>query len=349
MKQRKLTRFGLTLAGLVIALITMLTAAASAEDFTIVVLPDTQKYACDVPCGSNSMIFDAQTRWIVNNKDALNIVYVAHVGDIVQHATNADEWRRAADAISRLEYPVATSLPDGIPYSIIRGNHDQESTYDYYNQYFGVWRFSGRGYYGGSFDGTDNNNSYTLFKADGMDFIVISLDYRPSRAVLKWADNLLRTHSNRRAIVVSHKITGTGNPSAFSWVGQTIYNALKSNPNLFLMLCGHVHGQGRRMDVFNNNAVYTLLADYQDYADGGSGFLRILHFWPEKNEIWVETYSPWLDQFETDPNGQFAFRYDMGGHSPALGATNPDGRLMWPGDFQERRQNGYSLEKQFNR
>ncbi len=337
MQQRKLTRLGLTLVGLVIALSIVVTAAASAEDFAIVVLPDTQKYACGLPCGSNSMIFESQTRWIVKNGDALNIAYVAHVGDIVQHPTDADEWRRAVEAMSRLEDPAATSLSDGIPYGVLRGNHDQESTYDYYNQYFGVRRFSGRSYYGGSFDGTDNNNNYTIFKAGGMDFIVINLEYRPGKAVLKWADNLLKTYGNRRAIVVSHKITGTGNPSAFSWVGQAIYDSLKSNPNLFLMLCGHEDGEGRRMDVFNNNTVYTLLADYQSYADGGDGFLRILHFRPEKNEIGVETYSPWLDRSETNPDGQFALRYGMGSHSTSSGVTNSDGKSVRSGYFQQPR------------
>ena len=30
-------------------------------------------------------IFTAQTQWIVNNKDARNIVFVTHEGDIVEH------------------------------------------------------------------------------------------------------------------------------------------------------------------------------------------------------------------------------------------------------------------------
>ena len=58
--------------------------------------------------------------------------------------------------------------------------------------------------------------------------------------------------------------------------------------------------------------MHTLLADFQDYPNGGNGFLRILHFSPEKNEIRVETYSPWLNQYETDSNSQFVLPYDMG-------------------------------------
>jgi hypothetical protein len=289
----------------------MTAVAASAEDFTIIGLPDTQNYSCGAPCGSSSTIFSAQTQWIVNNKETLNIAYVAHEGDIVEHATTAVEWDRASGAMSLLEDPVTTSLPDGIPYGVLRGNHDQESTYNYYNQHFGVGRFSGRSYYGGGFSGTNNNNNYGLFRASGMDFIVINLEYNPSAAVLSWADALLGTYSNRRAIVVSHDIINTGNPGAFSSAGQAIYNALKDNPNLFLMLCGHIHGEGRRVDVYNGNTVNTLLADYQSYANGGDGFLRILHFSPARNEITVETYSPSLAQYERDSNSQFILQYDM--------------------------------------
>ena len=164
MKQRNPARLVFTLAGLIlITLGAMTDVAVSAEDFTIIVLPDTQNYSCGASCGSSSAIFEAQIQWIVNNKEAMNIVYVAHEGDIVENATNAAEWDRADDAMSLLEDPVTTSLPYGIPYGVLRGNHDQDSTYNYYNQRFGVSRFSGRSYYGGSFNGTDNNNNYTLF------------------------------------------------------------------------------------------------------------------------------------------------------------------------------------------
>ena len=120
-----------------------------------------------------------------------------------------------SSALSLLEDPFTTSLPYGIPYGVLPGNHDQESTYDYYNQYFGVGRFSGRSYYGGSFSGTNNNNNYGLFSASGMDFIVINLEYNPSTEVLNWANALLGTYSNRRAIVVSHQIINIGNPGTF--------------------------------------------------------------------------------------------------------------------------------------
>jgi lysophospholipase L1-like esterase len=278
-------------------------SSESAEDFTIMVLPDTQMYSDNYP-----EIFQAQTQWIVDNKNTLNIVYVAHEGDIVEHAGDESEWINADNAMNLLD----TAM---IPYGVVPGNHDLPTTN--YNIYFGVSRFSGRSYYGGSYD-SDNDDNFTLFNAGGMDFVVVNLNYNnsaPSAAVLTWADGLLQTHSDRRAIVVSHSMLNTD--GSFTPAGTAIYTALKGNENLFLMLCGHNHGEARRTETYNGNTVEILLADYQSYTNGGDGFLRILEFSPDNDEIRVKTYSPTRNagagEYETDPNSQFALSYDMGG------------------------------------
>jgi hypothetical protein len=53
---------------------------SSLENFTIIVLPDTQYYSENYP-----WIFDNQTRWIIENIEKLNIVFVSHEGDLVQN------------------------------------------------------------------------------------------------------------------------------------------------------------------------------------------------------------------------------------------------------------------------
>src|SRR5262245_48929516 len=49
-------------------------------DFSIVVLPDTQYYTCACN-GADTATFRAQTEWIAANTGALDVAYVAHVGD----------------------------------------------------------------------------------------------------------------------------------------------------------------------------------------------------------------------------------------------------------------------------
>ena len=163
-------------------------------------------------------MFYAQTDWIITNRFSRNIAYVAQLGDCVESgdiksgSANLTEWRNATNALYRLENPLTTFLSNGIPYGVAVGNHDQEPNGDpdgtttYYNQYFGVPHFNGRlAYYGGHY-GTNNDNHYDLFSTSGMDFIAVYLEYdtNANPAVLAWANGLLQTNANRRAMVVSH-------------------------------------------------------------------------------------------------------------------------------------------------
>jgi hypothetical protein len=307
-----------------------------ASDFTVIALPDTQFYSRD-----RSPIFAAQTQWIVDNRNTMNIVHVAHLGDCVENGDSfTAEWDHAEAAMSLIEDPNTTGLLHGIPYGIAVGNHDQTPAGDpagnsttLYNTYFGESRFSGRTYYGGHF-GSNNDNHYSLFSAGGMDFIVVYLEYDPAAdpAVLVWADNVLKTHVGRRAIVVSHYLVEPGNPAPFGLQGRAIYDALKGNANLFLMLAGHRHGEGRRTDIFNGNAVHTVLSDYQGRTNGGDGWLRIMEFSPANNQIRVRTFSPTLNQFETDADSQFTLSYDMtpNPNLPPVTRVGPDQMIVLP-------------------
>lgn len=325
-------------------------------DFAIVALPDTQYYSAERFGGLKEM-FIAQTEWVITNRISRNIAYVAHLGDIVDSGDikgggpNLTEWRNATNAMYRLENPVRTQLAYGVPYGVAVGNHEQEPIGDangttiLYNQYFGFPHFNGRSYYAGRY-GTNNNNHFDFFSAGGLDFIVLYFEYdtNANPAVLAWGNEVLRTNAHRRAIVVSHYLGRPTTPSTFSPQGAAIYNALRTNANLFLMLSGHVDGEGSRVDTFNGRTVRTLVSDYQFRTNGGNGLMRILDFSPSNNVVVVTTYSPWTDEYETDADSEFFFSYNLqpgGSGSPgtpfALLATNagitPGGEaaFVWPG------------------
>ncbi len=296
------------------------------NDFTAIFFPDTQFYTSELNGGTNA-ILKSQCDWTVANKNALNIVYVNQLGDCVEHGDNSGndiEWKRADTAYKKLENPVTTSLPDGIPYGICVGNHDQSpqgnpsGTTTFYNQYFGETRFLGRNYYGGHY-GSNNDNSYQLFSSGGVDFINISLEYAEAitantslnASVLKWADSLLKVYTNRKAIVTSHWLINAD--ASWSGQGKMTYDSLKDNRNLFLMVCGHVPGgEAMRSDTYNDNTVYTILSDYQSWANGGNGYLRIFNFSPANNLALVKTFSTTLNLYQTDANSQFTIPYFHG-------------------------------------
>ncbi|GEM_PF-522266 len=287
-----------------------LNGTAPAPDFTIVALPDTQFYSESYPA-----IFQSEIDWIVNNHQERNIVYVTGLGDVVNVGTSDTQFRNATNALYRLENPVTTGLPEGIPYGVPVGNHD--SPYTLFNNYFGVSHFSGRSYYGGSYT-TGYQNHYDLFSAGGMDFIVLSLEYNAgaNSAIMSWANGVLQANADRRAIVVTHSLLQAGYnwPTPAAWStdgGTTIFPALANNPNVFLMLCGHNHGQGRRHEAVGDRFIDVLLSDYQSDVNGGNGFVRLMEFSPSNNVIRVTTYSPYTLGSKTDGDNQFTLEYAM--------------------------------------
>jgi len=282
-------------------------AVGPQEDFTIVVVPDTQNYLVGLGADDPSL-FKEQIDWIAANRAALNIVYVSHVGDIVFNYNdgNEDEWAHAADAMYRLEDPVTTGLAEGIPYGVLPGNHDitgLDSTV--YNQYFGPAHFAGRAYYGASATPGNNDNYYTLFEAGALRFLHFNIMWEADMDVVgPWMQTVAATYPDRLLFVTTHHACGPGNPSAFTATGQAIYDTLKSNPNFFMLQGGHQFGDGRRVDTFEGNEVHTILSNYQHLPNGGDGYLRLYRFSPSQGTIEATTYSPVLD---ANMDGESAF------------------------------------------
>lgn len=331
-------------------------ASGQGEDFMLVALPDTQFYTDEINGGTKEM-FIAQTEWVITNRVSQNIAYVAHLGDISNNgdtngsgAFNTTEWRHATNAMYRLENPLRTLLASGIPYGLAVGNHDLEpignanGTSIFYNQYFGISHFNGKPYYAGHY-GTNNNNHFDFFSAGGMDFIVLYFEYNndTSAPAIAWGNQVLQTNQHRRAIVVTHNFGNTSTPVNFSAQGAAIYNALKGNTNLFMMLAGHVTGSGSRVDTFNGNTIRTFVSDYQGWTNGGNGFMRMYTFSPSNNQVIAQTYSPVTDEYRTESNHEFFFNYNMqqpsGTNSSefnliGVSSNVPSGNLasiVWPG------------------
>jgi len=290
---------------------------ALGDEFTIVVLPDTQNY-CEFP--ENAHIFTEQTQWIVDNIGTRNIVFVTHEGDIVEHPSSMTEYDRARSSMSVLDPGLADlsdpMLPDPyVLYGVCPGNHDQPTgppPSGYYNEYFPYTHYESRelDWYGGHWPATGNDNNYQLFSAGGMDFVILHLEYNPGSDVITWADQALYDHADRMAIITTHAyLNGDGSRRA---EGSAIWDTLvQQNDNVYFVLCGHMQEEARRTDVVNGREVHQILADYQGRANGGDGWLRIMRFVPAEDTVYVDTYSPSLEQYETDGDSQFTLNLPM--------------------------------------
>ncbi|RYE77989.1 MAG: hypothetical protein EOO74_06000, partial [Myxococcales bacterium] len=308
-----------------------------ADDFTIVVLPDTQYYVDHDNDGKYRNHFYNQTKWIVANRKDYNIVAVIHNGDITDTGQAYEsEWKIADQAMTAIEDKAKTGLPDGIPFIMTVGNHDNKAkkggpsitgNTGFYNKYFGVKRYSGRAYYGGHY-GDRNDESYITFSAGGLDFVVVSYQYIEDdtayrKAATKWGRSVFDAHPDAFGIVNSHYIlTGGGN---FSNQGKALFQSVSTAKNVHLMTCGHVSDEEKRTDDDGGHPITSMLADYQGRAEGGSGYMRIWEFSPKNGTVNVRTYSPSLKKWETDSKSQFTIKVDLtgsgGAFTPVKGST----------------------------
>ncbi len=258
--------------------------------FTVVVMPDTQKYVEFYPRGIANQI-----EWICQNRDVLNCKFVVHEGDIVQNPGKAEEWEIADAAFKKL---------DGVvPYCFSIGNHDMDvgkRDKTLYRKVFPRERFAAMPTFGGS-QNEHADNTYHLFEVGDLKFMVITLEYDPKDPVLNWANDVVAQHPDRRVIVDTHSYL---NVNERNDQGKVIWDKfVRKHANIFLVVCGHLSVGRRAARGDHGNLVHELLGNYQDHENGGNGWLRLLRFHPSENRIEVRTYSTLLNRYmrESDP------------------------------------------------
>jgi hypothetical protein len=293
---------------LVAASLTVVTppVEAAPPPFTVVVLPDTQ-----IATQNHPEYFHAQTRWTSDNRDALALKFVAHVGDIVEWPVRTSDWDTARAAMARL---------DGrVPYAVAVGNHDMDAwpgghaaiatdrRTSYFNRYFPRSRFAAMPGFGGSLPANASDNTYHLFSAGDVGWLVLTLKYQPTDAELAWGAGVVAANPGRHVIINTHDYM---NGTARSASGQRIWNAIAGRyPNVSTVLGGHYTNQGYRSDAgVNGNLVHQIMADFQTYDEtdaAENSYLRIMRFGPSGDSIVVRTYSPYFGTYKTDARNQF--------------------------------------------
>lgn len=314
-------------------------------DFTLGWLSDTQYYNRNegdlAGDGGSDVWYQHQqnmNRFLVAQRDALNLQYVTHTGDIVDNYDQPHQWKNA-DAAYRL-------LDDaGIPYGVLAGNHDVghwDGDYTEYSRNFGEARFADNPWYGGSYK--DNRGHYDLVTAGGIDMLMIYMgwpdpnDEASNSEDIAWMNSVIRQYPERKVMINLHEyMLTTGGLGPFP---QRIYDEVVApNANVISVGSGHYHDAYTRLDEFDDDGdgtadrtVYSMLFDYQGLPEGGQGYLRLLHFDNEQGRIIVRTYSPSLDDFDSDdaslnsPAGmqEFEIPYAAGGIAPVTKVLSTD-------------------------
>jgi hypothetical protein len=294
--------------------------------FTLAVIPDTQ-YLFDGDRGDPAPLA-ATLRWIQERQADENIVFTAHLGDIVENARASE--LAAAGEVFRVFDRRRT------PYSVLAGNHDIDpNTTDQrgpspYLDVFGPQRFRPLATYRGATP--DGYNTYHVFRAAGREWLVLALDWRPSDATLAWAKQVLKANPRTPVILTTHDLVSADDSGAasLSGHGQRLWDGLiKDSDQVFLTLNGHYWPPGRT--VLRNAAgrdVHLHITNYQDRYYGGGAMLRLYHFDLARSTIDVETVSPWILGQEPSKRNELEQR--------EVELTDPANRFSVPIDFASR-------------
>lgn len=88
-----------------------------------------------------------------------------------------------------------------MPVLLALGNHDHPSAL--YDKYFPISRYQKNSWWGGQM-GKDTDNKYILLSLAGEEYIFINIDYCPNKDEIRWANEVLATYPDKKALLATH-------------------------------------------------------------------------------------------------------------------------------------------------
>jgi len=295
----------------------------SDDTFTIMHIPDTQNEVLGTPASQ----WWNQSEWIDDMKTVFNTGFVAHVGDMVNTASDSAQWDRFDTGLTMFE--------DNVNFSLAVGNHDLDDgtghttrDFTYFDAWYNTSYFNNFTSYQGS-SPIGSANSYFHWDAKGYNFTTITLRFCPTASDISWANEIAVNNSDRLILFTSHAYmynddtlinsTNSWNCATYSansdgLEGEEIYTQLVGNHSNFVMaLSGHILGDGEgylRSETSYGNTVDQWLYNKQGVGNG-AGWLRFYVINPVTDELSVRTYSPYLDQLNTTATNNLTMGFDL--------------------------------------
>ncbi|MBR4308092.1 MAG: metallophosphoesterase [Oscillospiraceae bacterium] len=291
--------------------------AVTGYDYTFAVIGDTQKVTYyDYQNGTKNL--NKIYAWILSQKEAQNIQYVMGLGDITEKGTIDAEWDIALEAIGQLN--------GQIPYSLVRGNHDNSAKMNSYLTDLSKTPYSTT--YEGSYDSTVNNTWRTITVGSlEIPYLIFTLDYGPTDKILKWAGKIIEEHPDHNVIITTHAYlyrdgttldSGDVCPPSKSNAsynnGDQVWEKFaRKYENIVLVLSGHdpCSQVVYRQDAGDHgNIVTQMLIDPQGVDTSTlTGAVALLHFSADGRKVDVEYYATIQEKYFMSSN-QFSMTID---------------------------------------
>lgn len=303
--------------------------------YSMVLVPDTHFWE-GASVAKRSAIFD----YVIKNKESKNIKYVIGVGDMTSNGQKG-EWPLVKQEYSRLDKA-------GIPYSVVRGNHDTIRDSSYFNNVFGP----GTAYYeyveenGGFCKEGTSINTYICFKAGDVDYLMLNLDFGIKSKELTWANKVIASHPNHRVIVVIHAWLGSDGKilNASSYGAPSMYDPNFFNPdyiwgkclsrheNVDMIVSGHTHSDQILTTPIvgkNGNVVHQVLVNNQCSPEHfkGLGNIAIMNFTADGRFASVAYYATVHDKYFYEGSADIKLDLD----ATAFATTDISGKVSLTG------------------
>lgn len=124
---------------------------------------------------------------------------------------------------------------------------------------------------------------------------------------MDWMNKVLSRYSDRKAVICLHRYLNvkTSEGSYLDYAGIAVQREVVArNPNVIAVLNGHYHGSSFETvkfdddnDGVNERTVYQICTDYQSGFEGGNEYIKMLYFDLDNDKIYINSYSPVLDDF----------------------------------------------------
>lgn len=331
--------------------------------YSFAVVGDTQKLLWyDLLNGTDNLgkMYD----WIVDNAHDRKIACVMGLGDV----TDANTGKNPSDpdhifngnTARTNEYLYAkeniNKLADaGIPYTLVRGNHDKPSdassteyTFDAYfpyAEYASLYPDGTVGRYDGKYEDGTTYNVYIKFEVAGEKYLILTLDCgvashtEKADDILEWANKVVSSNPEYKVVLTTHiYLQSDGSRSADAtkqyeyygvYGGSTVWERLvRRHRNIVLVLSGHVSYQDivwsrEKGDCGNTVTQFMINPQVVDLPEkhGGTGLVALFGFRRDGRTVDVEYYSTVRDAYFRKVN-QFTFELDKLGSAPDFSGIN---------------------------
>ena len=278
--------------------------------FSLALVPGIGNYAGD------REIAEAQLRFLKEARTGEHVRYAAFFGGVVSDAEDEEGWNALSDLLLGLveEMPFGIALAPG---DYARAD-DREEGSPLFLDAFPEDRFRDARWWGGRSE--DELSSWQLIGTPLGEIVFLDLSVDTPAETLDWAQTIIDDNRHTPVVVVIDRyLTDSGRyaepafPESVDGLApdQFFDQFVRANPEIFLILCS---GGQRRLQLSRHRTgspVIEMSSGFTDHGENGGGYVEILRFYPERREMRILAYSPWLNQILYGLDGMVVVPIDL--------------------------------------